>query len=143
MSFDLRINQGDLVIGSDGDLSKVEDVEKLIQDVLKILMTPIGANVFFTWYGSLLSGSMVGQVMDATFRRSAVEQQIRSNLETLQRMQKQQAANGQRVTPGELLAAIQNIQVHRNVVDPTYFTVAVRILTKGFQSATATFDTTL
>lgn len=143
MSFDLRVNQGDLVIGADGDLSKVEDLEKLIQDVLKILMTPIGANVFFTWYGSLLAGSMIGQVMDATFRRSAVEQQIRSNLETLQRMQKQQAANGQRVTPGELLAAIQSVQVHRNVVDPTYYTIAVRILTKGFQSATTTFDTTL
>ena len=39
MSFDIKISQGDLAIGSDGDLARVEDTDKLVQDVLKILMT--------------------------------------------------------------------------------------------------------
>lgn len=143
MSFDLRINNGDIAIGSDGDISKIEDIEKLVQDILKMLMTPLGSNVFFPWYGSTLTNSQIGQVFDEVFRKTAIEQQIRSNLETLQRMQKQQMADGQKVTPGELLAAIQSVQVNRNVVDPTYFTVAVNVLTKGFRSATAVLDVSL
>lgn len=143
MSYDLRINEGDLVIASDADLDRVEDNEKLVQDILKMLMTPVGSNVFFPWYGSLLPGTMIGQVIDETFRRTAIEQQINNSLEMIQKLQRQQAADGQRVTPGELLAAIQSVEVNRNVVDPTYFTIHVKVLTKAFTTAVASLDVTL
>jgi phage baseplate assembly protein W len=143
MSFDLRINQGDIALGQDGDFDTVRDLEKLIQDILKILMTPLGSNRFFPWYGSPLTEASVGQVLDRRFVNTIVENIIRSNLETLQKLQKQQAASGQRVTAGELLATIQDIRVHRNIIDPTYWTIIVRVLSKGLKTAEATLDITL
>ena len=47
MSFDLQIKNGDLQIGSNGDVAQVFDTEKLVQDILKILLTQSGANTFF------------------------------------------------------------------------------------------------
>jgi phage baseplate assembly protein W len=143
MSFDLKIRNGDLVIGPDADLDIVEDNEKLIQDILKMLMTPLGSNLFFPWYGSLLAGSMVGQVLDDSFRKSIVETQINNSLETLQNLQKQQSADGQRVSPGELLAAIKSIDVDRNIVDPTYYTINVKVLTKAFTLIDVPMNVTL
>lgn len=149
MSFDLKINQGDLTLGQDGDLEQVTELDKLVQDVLKILMTPLGANVFFPWYGSplsettTLSETTIGQVLDKTFVNSVVMQIIRSNLETLQKLQKQQSMGGQRVSADELLAAIQEIKINRNTVDPTYWTILVRVLTKGLKSRSAILDVTL
>lgn len=143
MSFDLKINQGDLTLGQDGDLEQVTELDKLVQDVLKILMTPLGANVFFPWYGSPLSETTIGQVLDKTFVNSVVMQIIRSNLETLQKLQKQQSMGGQRVSADELLAAIQEIKINRNTVDPTYWTILVRVLTKGLKSRSAILDVTL
>jgi phage baseplate assembly protein W len=143
MSFDLRINNGDLAIGTNGDLSQVQDTEKLVQDILKMLMTPLGGNVFFPWYGSQLTDSAIGQVLDHTMTVSIVQQTIRSNLETLQKLQRQQTASGQPLSPNELLAVIESISVARNVVDPTYYQVVVKVLTKGFKSATASLDVAL
>jgi phage baseplate assembly protein W len=143
MSFDLRINQGDIAIGSDGDLDKVYDTEKLIQDVLKILSTPLGANKFFSWYGSALTDTSVGQVADRRFITTMVNQIIRSNLETLQKMQKQQSASGQRVTAAELIAAIQGVSVNRNIVDPTFWRIVVIILSKDLKTNTAYLDVEL
>lgn len=143
MSFDLRINEGDIAIGQDGDLNKIEDTEKLIQDILKMLMTPLGSNVFFPWYGSPLTDVTVGQVLDRKFVVSVVESIIRGNLETLQKLQKQQAASGQRVSAGELLAVVQGIRVNRNIVDPTYWTIIIRVLSKGLKASDAVLDVTL
>lgn len=143
MSFDIRIRNGDLSIGQDGDFEKIQDTDKLVQDILKILMCPVGSNVFFPWYGSNLAGTMVGDVFDEVFRKTVIEQQIRSNLETLQRLQRDQASQGQRLSPGELLAAIQEVLVNRNVVDPTFFSISVKVLTKGLRSATAVLDVSL
>lgn len=143
MSFDLKISQGDLSLGQDGDLEQIDESDKLVQDILKILMTPLGANVFFTWYGSPLSETAVGQVLDRTFVNSVVTQIIRSNLETLQKLQKQQSMSGQRVSANELLAAIQSVNINRNTVDPTYWSILVQVLTKGLKSRTASLDVTL
>lgn len=134
MSFDLKVQNGDLVIGSNGDLQQVVDVEKLIQDILKILSTPMGANLFWPWYGSLLTSSAVGSAMDHQFISTAVEQQIRTSLENIQQLQKEQAARNQTVSPQELLAAIQNVVVKRSIVDPTFFSIVVRVVNKAFQS---------
>jgi phage baseplate assembly protein W len=143
MSFDLRINDGDLVIGTDGDLDPIENLEKLVQDILKILMTQLGSNVFFPWYGSPLTDSSIGQILDARFTNTMVQQVINSNLETLQKMQSQQVASGQRVSADELLAAIQSIMARRNTTDPTYWTIAVKVLSKGFKTTNATLDVAL
>lgn len=143
MSFDLRVNQGDIVISSDGDFDQITDVEKLVQDILKILQTPLGSNVFFPWYGSVLTEIMIGQVLEPSITTNIIQQQVRTNLETLQRQQRQQLADGQQLTPGELLAAIQQVSVHRSTVDPTRYQVVVRVITRAFRTAVASLDVTL
>jgi len=68
---------------SDGDLEKVEGTEKLVQDILKILITRLGSNVFYPWYGSLVAQSLVGQALDFEFVNSYASQQIQNSLEYL------------------------------------------------------------
>ncbi len=139
MSFDLRISQGDLAIGSDGDVDRVEDTEKLIQDVLKILLTPLGGNPFHTWYGSLISGTLVGNAFEDEFLIKIASSQINSALETMQNLQKAQTAV-QKVTPNELLAAIRDVEVNRNPVDPRIYSVFVTVLTKGLSTVRTAFS---
>ena len=138
MSFDLRIKQGDLVIGSDGDLEKIEDNEKLAQDILKILVTPMGANPFHAWYGSLLSSSFVGNPFEEEFIVKIAGSQIRSALETIQNLQRAQMASSQKVTASELLAAVRSVKVVRNPVDPRFFSIFVSVLTKALNSTNVT-----
>jgi len=143
MSFDFKVEQGDLVIGPNGDLEKVENTDKLIQDILKILMTPVGTNIFFPWYGSLLSSALIGSPMEDEFIQVAATMQITSALQTLQTMQREQMASFQRVTASELLAAIKEVAVERSQIDPTYYAISVRVLTKNLRTTTATFEVTL
>lgn len=137
MSFDFKIKNGDFSIASNGDVSTVSDVDKLIQDILKILMTEYGTNKFHLWYGSLLSANMIGQSFDTTFVSSFIENQIISSLNILQKLQKEQYGKGQKVTPNELLGAIRNVSVLRDLSDPTKFNIGVNVVTKGFLSTTA------
>lgn len=134
MSYDLKIQNGDLQISSIGDLQKVENTEKLIQDILKIVTTPLGGNPFFPWYGSSVYNSLIGNPFSFQFIGSLASSQIRESLETLQKWQTAQTSRGQSVTPSELLAAIQEIKIERNQSDPRYFRVVIKALTKAFTS---------
>lgn len=142
MSFDLKILGGDLVVGTNGDLDQVSDTDKLIQDVLKMLMMEVGSNVFFPFLGSSVSSTMIGSPYDEEFIASVATNQIRSSLETLQNMQRDQSAK-QIVTPGELLAAIKSVEIVRNDVDPTFFSVLLTVLTKNLTTADTSFNVTL
>lgn len=139
MSFDLKISNRDLVIVN-GDFQKISGTEKLIQDILKIVMTPMGGNPFFTYYGSLINGSMIGSALDFQFSSGIASDQLRSALETLQNLQRAQMASSQKVTADELLAAVQSVEVLRNPVDPRYFSIFITVLTKALTQATATLD---
>ena len=71
MSYDFKITNGDWTIGSNGDFQKVENTEKLIQDVLKIIIFPLGKNIFFRWYGSPVAKTLVGTAFDMEFENGA------------------------------------------------------------------------
>ena len=142
MSFDLKILDGDLVVGTNADLAQVQNTEKLVQDILKMLMTEIGSNQFFAWYGSPLGSTMVGSPYDTEFIASVAESQIRTSLETLQNLQREQSAK-QIVTPSELLAAIKTVNIVRNEVDPTFFSVLLSVLTKNLTVANTSFNVSL
>src|SRR3990170_4489242 len=108
MSFDFRIINGDMKIGSNGDLDIVEDSEKLIQEILKIAHTPLGSNIFYPWYGSPISQSLIGNALDIEFVTTVASNQLQTSLENLQRLQQKQSLE-QRVTPFEQLAAVKNV----------------------------------
>jgi hypothetical protein len=133
MSFDLKVSKGDLVLDSSGDLKPVENYEKLIQDVLKILSTQIGTHPFFPWYGSPITRALIGQSYEGKFVQSIASDQLRKSLERLQTLQKDQLRRAQTVTPDEQLAAVRNIKVERNPLDPRYYRILVTILTKAYR----------
>lgn len=141
MSFDLRINnQGDLNIGRDGDIEKVVDTDKLIQDILKIALTPIGSNTFFPAYGSNISKNLIGTPFNLSLVGPLAEDQLSSSLNTLLILQRLQSNSKQNVSPYELLAAIQKVEIERNITDPRYFSVMIRVLSKALISTATTFD---
>lgn len=139
MSFDFRIVDRDIVIGDDGDLQQVENTEKLIQDILKIAITPLGSNQFYPWYGSPISKSMIGQILDMEFISSVASAQLQNSLEILQKLQQEQAKQ-QRVTPFEQLAAVKQVRIQRNIVDPRYFLVIIDALTRALTEAPVAFE---
>jgi len=140
MSFDLRIVGRDLAIGSNGDVSTVENSDKLIQDILKMVSTPLGGNPFYPWYGCPISRTLIGYAYEDTFVQSIASQQLQTSLETLQRLQKEQLKKDQIVTPQEQISAIQNVYIERNAIDPRFYSISVTVLTKAFKQVPVTFS---
>lgn len=138
MSFDFKIENGDWKIDRTGDLQKVENTEKLIQDCLKILVTTVGSNPFHPTYGSLLGKNLIGNVFDTEFVSSTARNAIKNSLESLQKYQRSQGLY-QQVTPEEQLASIRQVTVERNSVDPRYFSVFVEISNGAFKKETLNF----
>jgi phage baseplate assembly protein W len=142
MSFDFKIENGDWKLNSTGDIQKVENTEKLVQDCLKILVTTVGSIPFHPTYGSLLGKNLIGNIFDTEFVSSNAQNAIKNSLESLQKYQRNQSLH-QRVTPEEQLASIRQITVKRNSVDPRYFSVFVEIATGAFKKETLNFEVAL
>jgi hypothetical protein len=137
MSYDFKIVNRDWVIEG-GEIQKTENSDKLVQDMLKLLFFPIGKNVFFPWYGSPVSASLIGTSLDTEFVSTVASNQIMSSLEVLQKLQQEQGKE-QRVTPFEHLAAVRGVTVRRNQVDPRFFSVVVNAVSKALSEVDATF----
>jgi hypothetical protein len=141
MSYDFTISQGDLKIGPDGDLDKVENTAKLIQDILKIAITPLGSNVLYPWYGSPVAQTLVGNVFDSEFISTIATGQLTNAIDALRNLQQEQSKS-QRVTPFEQIAALRNISIERNQVDPRFFSVRINVLTKALSQVSTSFSVT-
>jgi phage baseplate assembly protein W len=131
MSFDLKLENGDVKIKA-GDFAIVENSEKLVQDVLKIVSTPLGSNPFFPWYGSPISGSLVGTAFDMMFVESIATQQLTRAVERIQQLQQDQLRKSQIVTPQEQIAVVENVSVTRARNDPRFFEVQLTVLSRAF-----------
>jgi hypothetical protein len=138
MSFDLKLFSGDLVI-KNGDFDTVEDSDKLVQDVLKLVSTQLGSNPFFPGYGSPISQAMIGSTFDVSFSEDIATQQLRSSLERLQDLQNDQIKQNQTVTPEEQIAAIEDIKVSQARNDPRYYIVNLTVISKAFQRVPVSF----
>jgi phage baseplate assembly protein W len=138
MSFDLKIVNGDLVINQ-GALRTVVDSEKLIQDILKICLTDVGANPLHPSYGSFLSRSVVGNPLQTNVVVQIAKSQLNNCLTNLQQLQQLQVKSFQKVSADEQLAAITGISIVKSAFDPRLFTVKISCLTKGFQPITTAF----
>lgn len=138
MSIDLKIINGDLVING-SDLQTVQNSEKLIQDILKILLTDIGADPLQPAYGSFLSRSVIGTAINNAALVQIAKSQINTCLTNLQQLQQKQVQSMQKVSADEQLAAITGISVIRSVLDLRLFNVKVSGITKGFQPISTAF----
>lgn len=139
MSFDLKIISGDLVINS-GDLQKVVDSEKLIQDILKICLTNVGSNPLNPGYGSFLSRTIVGNPVNASVLVQISKSQLNTALINLQNLQLEQIRSFQRVSADEQIAAITDISVLQSQTDPRLYSVTISVLNKGFKPITTAFN---
>lgn len=138
MSIDLKIVNGDLVINH-GSLQTVQDSEKLIQDILKILLTDVGADPLQPSYGSYLSRSIIGNPMQNGAITQIAKSQINTCMVNLQQLQQLQVKSFQKVSADEQLAAITGISVIRSTFDPRLFNIKISGLTKGFQPVSTAF----
>lgn len=127
MSFDLRLSNGDIVLGADQDFSTVVDHEKLIQDIIKIITTSQGSNKFQPAIGSLINKRLVGQTLNAQNTVTVLQGSIQEALVLLQKLQKQQAQK-QALSPAETLIQLNSIDVTRDSVDPRQLNVVVKIM---------------
>jgi phage baseplate assembly protein W len=139
MSFDLKIINNDLAISSSGDLQKVVDTDKLVQDILKICLTTAGSNPLQPWYGSFLSRSVIGSALSTDILVSIAKSQLNSALNDLRNLQNLQVQSMQKVSADEQIAAILGINVLRNQIDPRLFSVSIKVLTKGTKAPTTNF----
>jgi hypothetical protein len=142
MSFDLRIEANDLKINPDGTIQTVRDNEKLIQDIVKALLTTLGSNRFHNWYGSVLAASMIGQVLDSSLAEIEAERAISNTLSNIIALQKAQAQI-QYVSAGETIASIRDISVVRDETDPRQYQITVAVLTKKLTIVEETFSLTV
>jgi len=129
MSFDLKITDNDLSINPDGTLQTVQENDKLVQDIVKAILTPLGSNLFFKWYGCAIGAKTIGQIYDETTIQMEVERSIQDTLTNIIALQQAQAQS-QYVSAGETIAAIQNVSVMRSEIDPRQFEIYVSILTR-------------
>ncbi len=138
MSFDLKIVNNDLQINPDGTLQTVRDNEKLIQDILKIILTGAGSNKIFRWYGSTLGTRIIGNILDSTQLETEVSRSIQQALNNLVSLQKTQSRT-QYVSAGEAIAAIRGVTVLRNEIDPRLYEVGISVLTRKLTIVEETF----
>lgn len=139
MSFDLKILDGDLVIDSTGDLKKVEDTDKLVQDLLKIATTLKGSKLKYPFYGSLISNSLIGNVFPEDFTNTYASSQLRESVQTLIELQKIQEKS-QYLSPKESIAALRQVSIDRLPTDPRFFLIYISVLNKAFTKTDAQFE---
>lgn len=131
MSFDLKLENGDLSIGPDGKLALTFNEDKLTQEILKGLFTPTGSHQLHPWYGSPLQDRTIGSVADPEITDSVIANSIVYALRNLQMLQDMQEDDGQFLTPREQIRSIQDVAVVRDTVDPRKINVLISVLTKS------------
>lgn len=128
MSFDLSLARGDLTVGGDGDLNKVRNSRKVVQDVLKVLHTPLGSNPFFPRLGNALTTLNIGENLNTQFMESRVETSVTQSIQILQSLQRQQELI-QTVTAEERIANLSNLEATRDEQEPRQFNINIAVLT--------------
>ena len=138
MSFDLKIVDNDLDLNTDGTIQTVRDNTKLVQDILKPILTEQGENPFHRWYGGVLALRIIGNVLDANQGATEAERAIQDTLATLVALQREQARI-QYVSPGETLATLKSIDVLRDTEDPRRWQIVVAVITRELTVVETTF----
>lgn len=139
MSFDLKLKNGDIVINK-GALQTVTSQEKLIQDILKIVLTEAGSNKFYPWYGSYLSKALVGSATDKELSFTMAKNQLQNTLESLKKLQQTQANSFQSVDPREQISMISEIKVNQSTQDPRITIVEIHVLDKSMSKTKIGFS---
>ena len=129
MSFDLALINSDLSIKSDGTVRTVTKTDKLKQDVVKIILTPLGSMRFHDWYGSNINENTIGNILPENILFNDISSSISESLERLRTLQRSQASY-QKMDPSEIIVSIAEINVQRDIVDPRQVNVIVKVISR-------------
>lgn len=135
MSFDLKIENGDIKIDVDGSLSLVFDNSKLRQDIIKILLTKLGENKFHPSYGSEIGAINIGYVDDKELLEIDLKASVEESIKTLISLQKSQFLK-QYISPAERIIAILDVSAKRDTIDPRLYSIFITVQTGALSSVT-------
>ena len=141
MSFDLKLENGDVRL-ENGDLAVVYDTNKLTQDLLKIIITPLNSNPVNPWYGSNAGLALIGNTFDLEFGVEAARAQVSTAVENLMRMQLSQSQT-QLLSPAESILSIKDIYVNTNNIDGRIFDIKVSVVAADLTISAVTFNISL
>lgn len=129
MSFDLKLERGDIVFGQSGEVQVVTGNSKLKQDITKILLTELGDNKFHPGYGSYIGALQIGSYADEKLVALDLESSARSALRNIMSLQRAQSKR-QVLTPGEIIIDILNVSITRDNLDPRMYNIFISVLTQ-------------
>lgn len=139
MSFDFKLTNGDFDLDSSGLPKQVRNQDKLEQDLLKIILTPLGSNKRYPWYGSSINSSLIGRLLDPKLFSSEANSILQFAINNLMKLQKDQERAGQFLTPTEAISKIVEIGVERSRFDPRQYNIFVSVATRGNNIITESF----
>lgn len=141
MSFDLKLDEGDLRLDS-GDLAVVYDTNKLTQDLLKIIITPLNSNPSNPWYGSNVGLALLGNTFDLEFGMDAARAQVSTAVDNLLRMQLAQSQN-QVLSAAESILTIKDIYVNTSNTDRRIVEIRVSVVSGALTVTDVRFSVNL
>lgn len=129
MSFDFALVGNDLAKLPDGKIRTITDTPKLRQDVLKIILTPLGSNKFHMWYGCTVAEDIIGKNLPDNVMILDIKTSIAQSLERLKTLQMRQATS-QKVTLSELINLVGNVNAYRSPEDPRQIKIEVVVYSR-------------
>lgn len=118
------------MVGADGDLAKVRNSSKAVQDILKVLHTPLGSNPLFPQIGSNITISNIGDNINQQFAETRVAASVTQSIQLLQSIQRNQELI-QEVTPEEKIVDIAQVTATRDSQDPRQFDIKIVVVTEA------------
>ena len=132
MSFDLKLSNGDLVLNSSGQPDVVTGNNKIRQDILKILLTEEGENIYHQGYGSSVGSLNIGGTLDQQFTEKSMQTSVSNSIKKLISLQRFQSRT-QFLSPSEVIVSIKDIQVYRDELDPRMWSIFVSVITQELE----------
>ena len=142
MSFDFALIENDLQVLANGQIRTIADTPKLRQDILKVIITPLGSNRFHPWYGCTVSEDIIGKNLPENIMNMDIETSIRQSLERLKTLQLGQQAT-QKVTLAELINIVGGVTAYRAPFDLRQVKIEVVVYTRNLTKIEEIFTISL
>lgn len=135
MSFDVKAINGDIELGSNGDLVQYTDSDKLAQDIIKLLNTPLDSDPINPGYGSPLTVEQIGEVLSTDGLIEYTKHTIARALEQLITIQTYQSTF-QQLSDAETLINFETPIVEPDASDPRQFNIAINAISRNLTPLT-------
>jgi len=116
--------ENDFRFDATGSLILIQNEDLLYQAALKILLTDVGSNSFFPWYGTTIRERIGSKALSGV--ASVLSEEVRKALSRVQALQTEQAKY-QQMSFKERLYAVLAVNVKRHRQDPTTFQIEITV----------------